>query len=139
MTCSTTMAAPRTAAPTTGAAGGRPVHAVSVPVPVPVPVSVGSAAGDELGGHELDDAVEQDVLVRGVPIDRHRVAGEGLPEPAHRQCLDTVLVDDLQGDGENLLAGQRGAPAGRLRSAGRAGVIGFAGHQVPGVGDCRLL
>jgi hypothetical protein len=77
----------------------------------------------------FDDAVEQGVLVRGVSIDRHRVAGEGLPEPAHRQCLDTVLVDDLQGGGENLLAGQRGAPAGRLRSAGRAGVIGVAAPE----------
>jgi RimJ/RimL family protein N-acetyltransferase len=40
MTCSTTMAAPRTAAPTTGAAGGRPVHPVPVPAPAHVHVHV---------------------------------------------------------------------------------------------------
>jgi hypothetical protein len=67
------------------------------------------------GSDVLDDAVEQGVLVGGVPVDRHRVAVEGLPEPAHGQRLDTVGVDDRHGGGEDLLASQPGAPTRRLR------------------------
>jgi hypothetical protein len=55
----------------------------------------------------LDDAVEQGVLVRGVPVDRHWVAAEGLPEPAHGKRVSAVGVDDRYGGGEDLLAGQR--------------------------------
>ena len=58
--------------------------------PIPVPVAVGLAGRDEFGDDLLDDAVEQGVLVRGVPVDRHRVAVEGLPEPAHGQRLDAL-------------------------------------------------
>jgi hypothetical protein len=46
-----------------------------------------------------------------VPVDRHWVAAEGLPEPAHGQRVNAVGVDDRYGGGEDLLAGQRGAPA----------------------------
>ena len=66
---------------------------------------------DEFGDDVLDDSVEQGVLVGGVPVDPHRVAIQRLPEPAHRQRVDTLLVDDLQGGGQDLVAGQRGGPA----------------------------
>jgi hypothetical protein len=67
---------------------------VHEPLPNSRPVAVGLAASDEFGGDVLDDAVEQGVLVGGVPVNRHRVAVEGLPEPAHRQRLDARGVDD---------------------------------------------
>ena len=98
--------------------------------PIPVPVAVGLAGRDEFGGDVLDDAVEQGVLVRGVPVDRHRVAVEGLPEPAHGQRLDALGVDDRYGGGEDLLAGQRGPSPGRWCGR-RAGLISVVGHQIP--------
>jgi hypothetical protein len=75
-------------------------------------IAVRLAGDDELGDDTLDDSVEQGILVSGVPVDRHRVAIEGFTEPTHRQGLNTVFVDDLQGGGQDLLTGQRATSPG---------------------------
>ena len=72
----------------------------------------------------FDDAVEQGVLVGGVAVDPHRVAVQGLPEPAHRERFDTVLIDDLQGGDQHLLTGQRCRAARRWWRGGRSGLGG---------------
>ena len=65
----------------------------------------------------FDQAVKQGSLVSDVVIDRHRVDPELGTQPAHRQPLEPLFVDDPQGDGEDPLARDNGRAA--LASAGR--------------------
>ena len=92
-------------------------------------IAAGLAGDDQFGEDVFDDAVEQGVLVGGVAVDPHRVAVQGLPEPAHRQRFDTVLVDDLQCGDQHLLTGQRCRAARRRWRGGRPGLGGVAGHR----------
>ena len=55
----------------------------------------------EQGQDGLGDAVEQGRLVRGVPVQDHRVPGQGAGQAAHGQRVRAVAVDDLQRSGQH--------------------------------------
>ena len=92
-------------------------------------IAAGLAGDDQFGEDVFDDAVEQGVLVGGVAVDPHRVAVQGLAEPAHRERFDTVLIDDLQCGDQHLLTGQRCRAARRWWRGGRSGLGGVGGHR----------
>jgi hypothetical protein len=78
------------------------------------PVS-GSGVDGEVGENQGDDAVQQRVFAGNVPVQRHHLAVEGLPETAHRQGLGTFGVHDLQGGGRDAAgAHARAAALGRF-------------------------
>jgi hypothetical protein len=65
-----------------------------------------------------DDAVQQRAFAGNVPVQRHHLPVEGLPETAHGQGLGTFGVHDLQGGCRDAVV----LMPGRLRSAGTAGM-----------------
>lgn len=55
----------------------------------------------ELFEDHLDHPVEHGRLVRHVPVERHRITPERFAEASHRQRVDAVAVDDVQGTGQD--------------------------------------
>ncbi|MBF6240796.1 hypothetical protein IU474_27500 [Nocardia otitidiscaviarum] len=80
---------------------------------------LGAVVGGQL---YLGDAIEHGGLVRGMPVDRHRIAAQRFSRAAHGQLLDALLVDDLQrcrehgGTGEGVLRVRDRLPLGPVRS-----------------------
>ena len=76
---------------------------------VVLPVT-GGVGDPDFGEDPFDQPVEQCRLVGNVVIDGHRVDSELCSEPAHRQPLEPLLVDDPQRRLEHLGTGcDRGA------------------------------
>jgi hypothetical protein len=46
--------------------------------------------------HELDDPVEQAVLALGVVVDRHRIDAQLRAEPAHRERVEALAIDEAE-------------------------------------------
>ena len=67
----------------------------------------------DLAHDEVGDPVQQVVLVRDVVVERHRLDPELLPEPAHAERLDPVVVGERDGGTEHALSRQGGSS--RLR------------------------
>jgi len=69
----------------------------------------------QLGQDGLGDAVEQGRLVRGVPVEDHRVPVpvQGAGQAAHGQRVGAVAVDDLQRGGQHDIADDLAAAVGR--------------------------
>ena len=63
-----------------------------------LPIGIGGV-DFELGQDGFGDAVQDGCLVGGVPVQDHRIAVQGGGEPAHRQRVGAVSVDDVQRSG----------------------------------------
>ena len=90
------------------------------------PVGVGGV-DVELGQDGLGDAVEQGGLVRGVPVEDHRVPVQGAGQAAHGQRVGAVAVDDLQRGGQHRIAGDLAAAAVGSIAVGAGGQGGHGG------------
>jgi hypothetical protein len=77
--------------------------------------------GAQLGEGGLGDAVEQGCLVRGVPVEDHRIPVQPGGEAAHGQGLCAVTVDDLQRGAQDEVTGDLAVPAGAAALDGAAG------------------
>jgi hypothetical protein len=58
----------------------------------------------DLSPQQLHDPVEQRLLVLQVAVEGHRIDAELRGDPTHRQGVDTVLVDEVEGGAQHRVA-----------------------------------
>jgi hypothetical protein len=104
------------------------------------PVS-GSGVDGEVGEDPCDDAVQQHIFAGDVPVQRHHLPVEDLPETAHSQGLGTFGVHDLQGGRDAAGTHARAAAPGGLGGDVHAGahLTGLLeGRESPDGLPCKL-
>ena len=62
---------------------------------------------EDLGDHELGEAVEDGLLVVDVVVERHRLHAQRLAEAAHGHGVEPLLVGELERAAQDALTAQR--------------------------------
>src|SRR3712207_1725282 len=118
---------------------GDPPDPVREPLQVVLPAVLGRQVhlrvAVELVDDQFHDAVEQVVAAGDVPVQRHPLDAEVGAHAAHRERLEPVLVDELDGRGEHPAPVERG-PDGAGRTRPHRTRVGGAviGHSDRGLG-----
>src|SRR5437660_11778754 len=63
----------------------------------------------ELAQDQIDDAVQEVVLIGDVVVERHGLDAQHLPELAHGERVDPILIDELDGGAHYAIPAQRSA------------------------------
>jgi hypothetical protein len=118
---------------------GDPPDPVRQPLKVVLPAVLGRQVdlrvAVELVDDQLHDAVEEVVTAGDVPVQRHPLDAQVRAHPAHREGLEPVLVDELDGRGEHPPAVERGPDRPGRCGPDRTGVGGpVTGHSTRRIG-----